>query len=163
MYGERNELSVWNKGYLPFRPTNLIYNVKNFFRNIKYAWQRARYGYCDMDVWNLDLHLLVLFRETLYHLAEKSQSHPYYKTPEEWEEELIKAADDFHFSIQSNYNNLYNDEYIELMKEGKHNLEEGKKLWKKIMEVEAKNFKEMTDRRTRALDWLSKNFQDLWD
>ena len=28
--------------------------VRQFFDDVKYTYQRARYGYCDLDLWNID-------------------------------------------------------------------------------------------------------------
>lgn len=158
MEGNRKELSVWKKGYLPWQFSTIIYNIKNFFRNIKYARQRAVYGFCDADVWNLDYHLLTLLRETLYHLAKNHHTYPLsYDSPEEWEKELILTAKDFYFSIEDNYENKYWGLFFE---NDFDNLEE---LFEKGRERGIEIAQAAEERRQRALDWVVKNFSRLWD
>lgn len=158
MVGNRKELSVWKKGYLPWRFSTIIPNIRNFFRNVKYARQRAVYGFCDADVWNLDYHLLVLFRETFYHLAKNHYGYPFsYDTSEEWEKALIQAAEDCHFSISDNYTNEYWDTFLE------KNMTTQDNLFSLIRERNDEIYQLVEERKERALNWIVQNFSDLWD
>ena len=48
-------LNVFKYGYLsPKYPVNWFHNLRQFFRNIRYAFQRAMKGYCDYDLWDVD-------------------------------------------------------------------------------------------------------------
>ena len=42
--------SVFEKPYIK----TPITTIKGFFKNLKWAWQRATKGYCEKDVWNID-------------------------------------------------------------------------------------------------------------
>lgn len=48
---EGNKLNVFHFGY---SHKFTLWNIKNFFRTLKWAWQRATKGYCDWDRWDLD-------------------------------------------------------------------------------------------------------------
>ena len=49
--------NVFKFGYYPCgRVKNIFHNIKNFFRTLKWAWQRAVNGYCDFDLYDLDIY-----------------------------------------------------------------------------------------------------------
>jgi len=74
-----NNLNVLTYSYSPWRyPSNWCSNLKQFFRNIKYAHQRITQGYCDQDVWNLDSYYSELFYKTLKELANTTHGYPGY-------------------------------------------------------------------------------------
>ena len=51
MIEHKNDLNVFTYGYYSWRyPKNWFSNIKNFFRSIIRAWQRATKGYCDYYV-----------------------------------------------------------------------------------------------------------------
>lgn len=163
MKGNRNDLSVWKMGYFPWRFGNIIYNIKNFFRNFKFAWQRARYGYCDVDVWGLREHLLVLLRESLYKLANECHSYPpNYTDEEQWEKELRQAAEDCHYANFDNQPNEYADRYFEAIGKDLPNFDYVT-LAQKAREVDANNIKDSVMRQERALAWIVEHFDHLWD
>ena len=70
------QLNVFNYNYLPWVPHNWFYNIRNFFRNIGRAWQRALYGYCDADLWNFDTYLTYMISHGLENLAENHCGYP---------------------------------------------------------------------------------------
>lgn len=51
-------------------------HVPHFFKAVKYMFQRAARGYCDMDVWDIDCYLLDIIPNILKALAKRSQSYP---------------------------------------------------------------------------------------
>lgn len=51
-------------------------NIKGFFRRAKYRVQRAKKGYCNGDLCNLDLTLEAYIHNTLLEFAEKTDSYP---------------------------------------------------------------------------------------
>jgi len=72
-----NELNVFKYDYASLKYLKSWFtNIKQFFRNIKWAWQRATKGYCDRDAWNLDSYYLQLFYHTLKHLAKNTHGYP---------------------------------------------------------------------------------------
>jgi len=117
----KNELNVFTYSYLPWtRVSNWFNNIKQFFTNIKLAYQRATKGYCDYDVWNLDTYLTYLLRDSIKYLAEHSHSYPgrdAVDTPEKWETCLLTISNLLDRSIERTfeenqyYKNPFEDEY----------------------------------------------------
>ena len=48
----------------------------NFFRNLKYRYQKFRYGFSDADLWSLDAHLAELILPRLKAFKEQGKSYP---------------------------------------------------------------------------------------
>lgn len=71
-----NPLSVWHYGIYSHAPRFWWENIKMFFQNIRFAWQRATKGYCSYDVWDLDAHLCYVIRDTLRRLSETTHGAP---------------------------------------------------------------------------------------
>ena len=49
---------------------------KRWRRNIRFAYQRIKYGYCDSDVWSIDYWFLNVMPAMLEHLKETTHSYP---------------------------------------------------------------------------------------
>ena len=49
---------------------------KRWRRNIRFAYQRIKYGYCDSDVWSIDLWFLNVMPGMLQHLKDTTHSYP---------------------------------------------------------------------------------------
>lgn len=65
-------------------------------RGFKYAAQRIRKGWCESDVWNLDLYLESIIIDTLRQLADVSHGYPgndEFPTFESWQNWLRETAD----------------------------------------------------------------------
>lgn len=70
-------MNVFKYGWMPWRhPLNWWGNIKLFFRQFKWAWQRATRGFADCDVWNLDSSILNYLSGTLKHLSEIAAGWP---------------------------------------------------------------------------------------
>lgn len=64
-------MNVFKYGWLPWRyPSNWWSNIKLFFRQFKWAWQRAIRGFADCDIWSLDCSILNYLSGTLKQLSE---------------------------------------------------------------------------------------------
>lgn len=57
-------------------PRILFSNIKQFFKNIKYAYQRITRGYCDADIWNLSDYISDMLYLTLNKLADTTHGYP---------------------------------------------------------------------------------------
>ena len=58
MFGQGFNNNVFKQYYCPWRyPSNWIKNIRLFFRRYKWAYQRAKRGYADCDIWNFDSYL----------------------------------------------------------------------------------------------------------
>lgn len=60
----------------PYKKRYIFSHLKYFLKNIKYAWQRATKGYCDRDLWNLDIFYLNLFINTLTNFKKNLHGAP---------------------------------------------------------------------------------------
>ena len=58
------------------RIINPIRTIPRWVRNIKHAYQRVRYGYCDQDVWSIDLWFLNIVPNMLEELMDISHGYP---------------------------------------------------------------------------------------
>ena len=56
--------------------SNPLKAVQQFCKNIKYAYQRVKYGYCDKDVWNIDDWFLSIVPNMLEDLRTTSHWDP---------------------------------------------------------------------------------------
>lgn len=99
--------------------------IKELFRNMKFAWQRATRGYCDSDVWSMDSWLLALLPDMLRDLAnDPVGAYPGvepFDTPEKWRNWLFKMAAKF-LELQDNWpetRNEYENEYMRLVDESR--------------------------------------------
>ena len=74
MNKNKDLLNVFTYGYVSWRCP--LTNIKQFFRNIKYAYQRITKGYCDQDKWNLNTYLSNLLYLSLTDLSEHHCGFP---------------------------------------------------------------------------------------
>jgi len=65
-----------------------------FFKRIKWCWQRITRGYCDCDLWDLDCYVSELIESMLYDFADKTQGYPdtLCKDIMEWRNKIMETA-----------------------------------------------------------------------
>lgn len=101
--------NVFKYGINPWRyPRNWFNNIDMFFRQLRWAYQRATKGFCDMDVWDLDGAILNYLSGTIEQLADVCHGYPgddRFPTPESWDKFLRGMANDFYRA------NEWNDYY----------------------------------------------------
>ena len=66
---------------------NPIKHIKRWGRNIKHAYQRIRYGYCDRDVWSIDWWFLSVIPNMLEDLKETTHGYP--SMPDDFSQALV--------------------------------------------------------------------------
>lgn len=188
----KNELNVFNHNYLPLSYwKNWFFNIKQLFKNIKYAWQRATKGYCDCDVWDLRNYLTYIMRDSISELSEIAHGFPGDDTPEgksynAWIKYLKKISFLLDKSIDRNfeevdpyYPNKYEKEYEELISKPdrwiKEEQEDGSvlytmnetpeeaKLRRKYINECIKNKKKRINDRNKAFEMLINRWESLWD
>ena len=84
-------------GYPCFVPTTKEYRrherpiskVKRWMKNARYSYQRARYGFCERDIWEMDTWFLKTVPAMLEHLNRTRLSYP--SVPEESYSEVRKT------------------------------------------------------------------------
>lgn len=94
-------MNIFKFGIYGHHPKWWFSNIKQFFRNIKYAWQRATRGFADPDWWEFDSYLSQTISGCLKEFDKKRSGFPselYFKLGEEagdkkWSEVLVKIAE----------------------------------------------------------------------
>ena len=71
----------WGREYNPIK------HIKRYGRNIKHAFQRIKYGYCERDVWSIDWWFLNVVPNMLEDLKETTQGYPV--SPDNFSQALI--------------------------------------------------------------------------
>ena len=158
-----NKLNIWEYQdyFAPWYRIDL--KVKNFFRKIKWMLQRAKYGWCDRDLWNLDYTLGNYIAVTIEELANRTHGHPFGTTPETWDETLRSIARNFYLGINEE---CWTNPYDESVPKGifiKEMTEEERKIWDKWFNEEKEKHRAMETRIQDGFHDLSKWFGDLWD
>lgn len=79
------------------RPINWLRNLRQFFRNIKWAYQRVTKGYCDYDLWDMDMWLSHLLNRSLIDFANKVHGYPdsLVENEHEWKSTLYNMSTAF--------------------------------------------------------------------
>lgn len=134
-----NEWNVFRYSMFPWwNPLNWFHNMKQWFSNLRLAIERAKYGYCDSDVWNLNEYHVYLLSEMLNDLAADPRGFPSMLMPDDqpaqwmseeeeerytqqWKDILRQMAE--YFTNVRNYErckpNLYDDRLFQKLDETK--------------------------------------------
>lgn len=167
------DLNVWHGSWRKdFNFRAFKFNIKHFFKCIKYSFQRIANGYCDKDMFNLDNYYKSLFYVTLTDLSQNCYSFPGrepFETYEKWVNYLNDMASYFYQSIEDidYYENEYEDEFLNKFDylhslgqlDTKENRELRDKWLKETIEIDKLRQKDLNT----ALTMLKKSFNDLWD
>lgn len=94
-------MNIFSFGIYGHHPRWWFSNIKQFFKNIKYAWQRATRGFADPDWWEFDSYLSQTISGCLKEFDKKRNGFPselYFQLGEEsgdkkWSEILTKIAE----------------------------------------------------------------------
>ena len=167
-----NDLNVFNQTYCPWRyPSNWRGNIRLFFRQFKWAWQRVTKGYCDADTYDLDDHLVRYLAQTIQHLADNTHGYPgtdEFPTYEHWKSYLYKIVGLLNYSLDELYN-PYEYEWEQSWKD-KDFLEtinnptpEEKEISDKFHAVEWDNETKKREARDEALQMILHVIDSLWD
>ena len=69
-------------------PRRPFETVKDFFRAIRWGFQRVSRGYADIDVWSIDEWFLSVVPDMIAQLRRETHGHPADMTEEEWDKYL---------------------------------------------------------------------------
>lgn len=156
--------NVFKQYYAPMRyPSNWKRNARLFFRQFKWAYQRATRGFADSDTWDMDSWLLDLLHDSLNYLAENTISYPADKefdTFEKWAnylkdiaQKLYQAQEENHYYAEPSYakwaewldkhndkfftseNPYSKDMFIESMENDKKRMADFEEAWAKLGKV----------------------------
>ena len=99
------DLNILKTGYIKgFR--HIFHNIKQFFKNCKYAWQRATKGYSDLDLLDLESFYSYVISTSMQQFDYESSGFPRYMSYDEW---ICKVKE---ISNKINKCNDLYDEYI---------------------------------------------------
>jgi len=178
---KKNGLNVLRYGYYKGGLASIPNNIKQFFKNIKYAYQRITKGYCDFDVWELSDYYLKLFYYTLNSLADNTHGYPangifidekaqelgYNNGYEYWLFYLRETAELFKRGIEEE-NPCYaqaQEQYHELLRamDIPFNADVVTTIRKRWVNMEAECSKQRIQDVEQAFKNLNEYFFDLWD
>lgn len=96
-----NEWNVFRYSIFLWRnPLNWFHNIKQWFYNLRLAIERAKYGYCDSDVWNLNEYHVYLLSEMLNDLAADPHGFPDVLFPNEQSAQWISKEEEEEYMQQ---------------------------------------------------------------
>jgi len=158
----KNNLNIWE-----FKEYSRWYRIDKkmafFFRKIKWMFQRAKYGYCDKDLWSLDYTLGNYIASSVNELANRTHGYPFDTTAEEWDEILRTIAKNFYLATnEEEWVNPYED-MLEYGAWYKDLSDDKKEYWDKWFTVEREHDLLRENRRQEGFQLLSKWFTHLWD
>lgn len=165
------ELNVFKYGFHENSWRHPISAIGQFFRNCRYAWQRATKGYCDWDRWGLDWFYSRLFADSIKSLIPTIGS-PAEMPSEEWDKILREMAECFRLywdeddSLKNEYEDEFDAAFEQYEKEGKiteYFNRPRTELDVKFLEREKEIYETRREYLHKGLDLLSKYFEDLWD
>ena len=159
-----NNLNIWK-----YEEYNRWYRIDRkiafFFRKIKWMFQRAKYGYCDRDLWNLDYTLGSYIANCTDELANRTHSYPgMLMNYEEWQKILKKIAYLFYTGVNEDcWENPLDVYYIERKGFDDFSEEKQEEIRKNWFEIE-KNYELSRQEKIReGFDLLKQWFPHLWD
>lgn len=152
-----------------------------FFRKLKYGFQRARRGYCDKDLWEIDTWFLTLLPRMLRQLAQDANGYPF-----QIKKDYIAAHPDEYAGGRKRYEDtpefhakMTAEEYLYCYHEDSEAHHEAcLRLWRETLErmalllSEAGRIRGVSGTSARAygdqclrdgLALFVKHFEDLWD
>lgn len=143
-----------------------IKRIKWWFQRAKYVRQRARWGFSEYDVWDLDAYLADLLKDMFAFWAKHQHSHPYNVTAKEWQQTLINISECF-----AQYNRDFPQPAYEAFKEatirkkekGCITVEAPDELLQAWREEEQKIHEYKMQKLKEGFDLLYKWYPNLWD
>lgn len=151
--------------------------IKSFFKSFKRAYQRIKYGCCDMDSWNADEYLSTVIPNILELLRNEGHTYPGrapYDTEEKWDEALKNAISNIRDASKwEDWYNPYSEEYEKYVIKWFENkcsdkgldidIDEIETLKKGYYKVLEDNFKKSVRMRNEGLKFVIDNYDNLWD
>lgn len=145
----------------------LLARIKWWFTRRKCARQRARWGFSEYDVWDLDTYLAELIGNMTEYLAEHNMSHPWDITDEEWQNILRTISHKFkQYNIERPcpaYEAYQNALVRTTNSDRSVTIEAPDEIVQAWREEEAENHKATMAELKEGFDLLYKYYPNLWD
>lgn len=159
-------MSILNLYAKPGYKMTLWQRIKWWRKRHKYARQRARWGFCEYDVWDMDAYLAELLKDMFAFWAKHHMSHPYDMSAEEWQQTLINISECF-----AQYNRefpqpayeAYHKACIRTKENGCVTVEAPDELLKAWREEDLKIHEYKMKKLKEGFDLLQKYYSNLWD
>lgn len=176
-------LNVFSFGYYSWHyPKNWFSNIKQFFVNIKYAFQRATKGYCSYDIWDLDAFHTQWMIDAVSEFRKSNQGYPASLTEESWNAILDEIV--LHFTnfrdVEEVHPNIYEEDFSRMMDTRRENgfdektgcyytrtrdedfTEEDKKLKQLYFDAVKEQQKWARSELEQGMKLFTKWYQDIW-
>lgn len=145
--------------------------LRRFFLSLKYMWQRAKNGFCDVDLCDLEYHYAHIFSRMLKELADNSYGYPTtVETHDAWKKILNDMSYHFKMTLEDSYETPCLDAWFnETCDDCNLNwlyqeyTDEQKVLREKMHEENKHIWNERVKHKDEALKMLSEYWFDLWD
>ncbi len=126
-------------------------------------FQRAKYGYCDRDLWNLDYTLGNYLASTINKLANITHGHPIDLTKKEWDNILKNMAYNFYVGTNEDFWEDPYNKFLSYKKNFDKLDDKQKELWRKWFEKQDETFNLMKEHRREGFQTLEQWYEHLWD
>ena len=152
------QLNVWK--FLNYG--NIFRRIGGFFNKIKYAMDRARKGFCDYDLCDLDIFFVDLIIRALEEHQESALGYPdsKYSTFEDWMnaiDEGIGHFKNYKYLLDDN-NNMYYLGYMRAIEDGNV---DGKIIRDKFYAESQKMYEEAKNELRLGFEFLTENLIHL--
>ena len=156
-----NKLNIWDYKDA-FRWYRIDKRISLFFRKIKWAYQRAKYGWCDKDLWDLGWTLGNYIASSVNELANCTHGYPHGLSPEEWDKILRTIATNFYLGVnEDSWTNPYEDKVTCKLYNKLERAEQV--IWDKWVAEERRIENYMAFCREEGFKDLMEWYPDLWD
>lgn len=173
----KSELNIFKCEVYPKTP---LRNIKQFFKNIKYGYQRATRGFSDYDLWNLDYFYKRLIIDSLEAFKKYNIGYPDGYTQEEWNAniekiiEKLKDSESFGKESENKYTKAFDEMIESLHSERKENpdgsivdsYDDRTPKQKELTRLYAEEERKIVERKQQSLEegmaMLAKSLPDLW-
>jgi len=127
----------------------LDYQIKEWFQEAKWVWQRAFRGYDDPTCWDLRSAIAEIAVPALTYMIEKGHGYPMGETDESWKEKLKIMRTGFQAMLASY---PYPDGFFDKWPAGKE-VPEDWESW----------HKQKYEQTEAGMEVFAKSYQGLWD
>ena len=153
------QLNVWK--FLNYG--NIFRRISGFFNKLKYARDRARKGFCDYDLCDLDIFFVDLIIRALEEHKESALGYPDSKYPtfEDWMNAIEKGIRHFkkYKYLLDDDNNIYYLGYIQAIDDRNVDM---KNIRDKFNAENQKMYEEAKNELRLGFEFLTENLIHLW-
>ena len=154
------QLNVWkfpNDG-------NIFRRIGGFFNKVKYAKDRARKGFCDYDLWDMDIFFVDLIIRSLEEHKEYTCGYPdgKYSSFEDWTNAIEEGIGHFkkYKYLMDDNNNVYYPAYMQAIRKED---DSDKQVIRDKFDAEGREMYEEAKNELRlGFEFLTENLGCLW-